>query len=251
MVDLSSRSSEMEHMDRPELSGPALIQALDELGYINRYLGGHRCSIRILEQLIRKRGQDRFPSHRPLRILDVGAGGGDAPAAMASWAEREFIPLRVVAVDFNRQACAYAAERTVSSRSVSVVQADAFFEPFRNESFDYVHCSLFLHHFGTTEAARLLATLFALSRSGLIVNDLRRHPIAYWATRIGSSVMSRSYMVRHDGPISVQRGFTRADLVNLAAASGFQWTLLQRRWAFRYIAVACKSPNSPAPQASR
>jgi hypothetical protein len=107
------------------------------------------------------------------------------------------------------------------------------------------------HHFGTTEAARLLTTLFALSRSGLIVNDLHRHPIAYWATKIGSSVMSRSYMVRHDGPISVQRGFTRADLVNLAAASGFRWTLLQWRWAFRYLAVACKSPNSPAPQAAR
>ena len=168
---------------------------------------------------------------------------------MVSWAERKIMPLRVIAVDFNRQACTYAAQKTVSSGCVSVVQADAFFEPFRSESFDYVHCSLFLHHFETAEAVRLLTTLFTLSRRGLIVNDLRRHPIAYWATRIGSSVMSRSYMVRHDGPVSVKRGFTRADLVDLAAASGFQWTLLQRRWAFRYIAVACKS-TPPAPHAT-
>ena len=247
MVDLSRRSREAEHMDHPGASGVALLRALDELGFINRYLGGHRSSIRVLDTLIHD-SDHGTTAVSPLRILDVGAGGGDTSAALASWADRRGIPLRVVAVDFNREACAYAADRAAMSEHVSVVRADALKEPFPPESFDYVHCSLFLHHFETDAAVGLLTALFALSRRGLIINDLHRHPIAYWATKIGSSVMSRSYMVRHDGPVSVQRGFTRTDLVDLAEASGFRWTHLHWRWAFRYIAVACKS--APA-QASR
>lgn len=237
-------------MDHPGASGVALLRALDELGYINRYLGGHRASIRILDRLIRETNHG-ITAARPLRILDVGSGGGDTPAALASWANRREIPLRVVTVDFNREVCTYAADRTASFEHVSVVRADALREPFRPEAFDYVHCSLFLHHFEADAAVGLLKALFTLSRRGLIVNDLHRHPIAYWATKIGSSLLSRSYMVRRDGPVSVNRGFTRTDLVDLAEASGFRWTRLHWRWAFRYIAVARKTMAPAQPVAGR
>ena len=41
--------------------------------------------------------------------------------------------------------------------------ADAFALPFAPGSFDYVPARVFLHHFATAEAARLLRFLFSLT----------------------------------------------------------------------------------------
>ena len=242
MADLGRRGRDSEYMDRGDVDGQALTSALGELEVINRFLGGHSSSTRALEQLVTADGLGEPGSDRPVRILDVGCGGADVALAFAEWARPHSVDLHIVAVDFNQQACDYARQKTAAACvGVSAVRADAFSMPFADASFDYVHCSLFLHHFEGPEATRLLRALFALSRRGLIVNDLHRHPIAYWAVKWGSALLSRSYLVRHDGPVSVRRGFSRRELIELARSSGFRWSVLRWRWAFRYVAVAAKA----------
>ncbi len=241
MVDLRRRGRDSEFMDRGDVGGQALVSALVELELINRFLGGHSSSTRALEQLVTSDGGRAAPGIGPVRVLDVGSGGSDVALAFLDWARARRVDLHVVAVDFNQQACDYVTRKTAARTGVSAVRADAFSMPFADASFDYVHCSLFLHHFEGPEATRLLRALFALSRRGLIVNDLHRHPIAYWAVKWGSALLSRSYMVRHDGPVSVRRGFSRRELIELARSSGFRWSVLRWRWAFRYVAVAAKA----------
>ena len=104
-------------------------------------------------------------------------------------------------------------------------------------SFDYVHCGRVpapLRHRGRRAAS---ATPVQPHRRGLVVNDLHRHPLSLPAVDWGTRLLSRSSMVRHDGPLCVRRGFRREELGDLA---GFTWHLVDRRWAFRFVATALR-----------
>ena len=225
-------------MDRADVNGMDLEQALEELTLVNRFLGGSRTAIKALEQMVGPTGHAHGPG--PLRILDLGTGAADIPMAMVAWARRHNIPVHIVAVDFNFHTCAWAARRTAAYAEITVQQADVFALPYRPEAFDIVHCGMFLHHFAQTEAATILQIMYGLCRKGIVINDLHRHPLAYYAVHWGMPLLSKSPMVQHDAPVSVLRGFRRADLVNLAVQSGLEPLQIKWRWAFRYVATLLK-----------
>ncbi|MBV8095678.1 MAG: hypothetical protein JO110_21105 [Acetobacteraceae bacterium] len=62
-----------------------------------------------------------------------------------------------------------------------------------------------------------------------------RHAVPYWFLRALPSALGMHRFVRHDGPVSVARGWTREELSQLAKEAGvtarlrwhvpFQWTL--------------------------
>jgi SAM-dependent methyltransferase len=218
-----------EYMDEADIGGQRLFQALRELEAINRYLGGHRTSILGLGQLLRS-----VPASRELAVLDIGAGGGDAAAVIERWGHDTGRSLRVTSMDINPATCAMAKVRGGTARPALVVAGDVFRTPFHARSFDIVHSSLFLHHFGDDDAVKILRTMRSLSRLGVVVNDLHRHPLAYWSVRLGSALLSRSEFVRHDGPLSVLRGFRRHELESVSLAAGAEAVSLCWRWGFRW-----------------
>lgn len=177
---------------------------------------------------------------RGVEILDVGCGGGELVRTASAWAARRGGTARVTLIDFNRQICRRARRRFVQP---SVLQADMFRTPFPLSSFDAIHCGLVLHHFNEVQGAELLRRLAPLCRRALIVSDLHRHPVPYLATAWGSRLLSRSRMVRHDGPLSIRRGFSRGDLAAVARRAGFEWTLLRRVWPYRWLAVLRTGPG--------
>lgn len=219
-----------EEMDRPDVAGPDLDLALADLADIHDHFGGHRCAWR---------GLNRVWAHGTrvagrVRLLDVGCGGGELVRTATDWAARRGLELRLTLVDFNRQVCRSVADRY---REVYVVQCNMMSMSFADQAFDAVHCGLVLHHLGQADGARLLRGLAQLSRRAVIVSDLHRHPVPYLATAIGSRLLSRSHMVRLDGPLSVRRGFTRSDLEALADRAGLRWASLRRVWPFRWLGV--------------
>ncbi len=230
MIDWSRRALGREHMDEAGAAGEGLEQALVELAWINRFLGGYRTTLSAFRQR-------ELPEI--LEVLDIGAGGADIPLALVKWARFQGIETRVVAVDFNPAACAWAARQAAGLPEIRICRADAFALPFVEGSFDYVHCALFLHHFPRAEASRLLGLLFALCRRGLIINDLHRHPLSFYPVKWGVRLLSRSPLVQHDGPLSVLRGFTREELEELGRLSKVPFSI-QWHWAFRWLAVALK-----------
>ncbi len=60
------------------------------------------------------------------------------------------------------------------------VAGDAFRLPFRTGSFDYVFCSLFLHHFQDMDVVRLLRGFAEVARKAVLVIDLERNPVPYY-----------------------------------------------------------------------
>ncbi len=221
-------------MDEAAAAGEDLFYALRELELFNRFLGGQRASLKGLKYLLGGRRQDA------LQILDLGTGAGDIPASMVAWARANGLRLKIVAVDFNPRICAWAKERWSALGEVEFLQADVFHLPFAKESFDVVHSGMFLHHFAREEAAHLLCNMYALCRRGMIINDLHRHPFAYYSIKWLTRLFSRSAMVRHDAPLSVLRGFSETDLRELVVLGQLEKSAIKRRWAFRYVLTALK-----------
>lgn len=226
-----SRARGEEWMDDFSISDARLARALDDLDRANRWLGGVAATRRVLAPLLAQQ--------RRLTVLDLGAGRGDLAGDLVRWAERHEAEIRVTALDANPATVDYARahldqELPAPLRSrVEVVVGDAFHLE-KTQRHDVVHASLFLHHFDDPGVVRLLGGMQAAARLGIIVNDLHRHPLAYYGVRVGGRLLGASPMFRHDGPLSVLRGFRRAELSTLARRAGLATPRLRWHWAFRW-----------------
>jgi SAM-dependent methyltransferase len=231
---LTSRLEARELMDDLSISGPDLTDALDELRWVNRFLGGYAAAFRVLLPFLRSR------RGRKVTILDLGTGLADLPELIVRRAARERLDVEIVAIDANEAAVTHAGavlDRRLPGplrERIELRQMDAERMPFDSGSFDVVIASLFLHHFDDEKAAILLRTMNRLARSGILVNDLHRHPLAYAGIRAVTILLPVSPVFRNDGPVSVRRAFTRADLADLADRAGLEHYIIRWHWAFRW-----------------
>ncbi len=224
------RSHEPEIMDRPGNSREDLQAVLDDIGTINRRLGGARAVLRGVRPFF-----ERHTESRPLKLLDIGTGGADLPKALVRLATRSGVELQVTAVDLDPNTAAIASRKTERCPQIRVVRADAFSLPFADRSFDLVTASLFAHHFPHRDVVRLLNELARRSRIAVVINDLRRHFLPWLAIHVVSRVGRLHPMVVHDGPLSVLRGFTYEELERAARECGAGPFQLTRSWPFRLI----------------
>ncbi len=224
--DFSTRSTEAEIIDDMSLDAAEMHRVLKELGVVNRFLGGYATTIAGVEDFVDEATQS-------LRVLDVGAGGGDTAHRLVDWGRRRGIRVSVVCVDLSFAAVAFARDALATEPRASVIQADVLALPFADASFDVAVCSLFLHHFVQADAARIVASMARVSRLGVVINDLHRHPLAYYAILGLTRILGASPIVRNDGPLSVMRAFRRRDFEEIARSTGLTlepaW-----RWAFRW-----------------
>lgn len=235
MIDLSHRSSDPEIIDDPaSVSSRDMQQTLRELELVNRWLGGQKACLGAARPLVEEIVRNR--PGRPVQILDIGSGGADIPAALVVWAKQHGWTIEVLAIDSNWDACRVARDASAHSSAVSVVQGDVFAPPVRPGSVDLVFCSAFLHHFSNEQIAALLGKLRHLARRAIIINDLERHRLAYWGIGLLTRLFSRSAAVRHDGPLSVRKGFRRKDLDEILSRAGITDARIDHQlWGFRWI----------------
>ena len=153
---------------------------------------------------------------RPIRILDLAAGGGATPIALArraAWAE---LPAEIDGCDLNPQAVRYAQEQA----NHQGVRVRFFVLDALNESippdYDVLTCSLFLHHLDEPEAIALLRRMAAAARRLVLIDDLIRSRWGYFLALIGTRLLSGSRIVHLDGPLSVRGAFTPREVGVLA-----------------------------------
>lgn len=225
------RRFDREMMDDFSVQDERIDRALEELKRINRYLGG-RTTTRKALRMLHQRGTPR----QPLSVLDVGAGGADVLEGMNG-------TVKVTALDRNPRACRFLKDRGYAE----VVCANVLQAPFGEQTFDVVHASLVLHHFQGEDLRRVLCSCLRISRHAVIINDLRRSVFAWLGIRMLTAVFSKSPMVKHDGPVSVLRGFTKKELEDLFASCGVTKYILRRTWAFRWMGVVEKQTRRTLP----
>ncbi|QKG59013.1 methyltransferase domain-containing protein [Hymenobacter sp. BRD128] len=219
-------------MDDLTLATDELRQNLDELETINTWLGGYRPVLAALARL-----RPRFPQGRPLRLADLGSGGGDTLRHVARWARRHGVPAELVGIDANEFMLAYAAAKSQAYPEITYRQADIFSPEFAAQQYEVLTASLFCHHFTDAELVALLRSWHQQARLAVIINDLHRHPLAYYSIKYLTRLLGGSRLVQHDAPLSVARAFSRQDWVRLLAEAGITQYALRWCWAFRWQVV--------------
>lgn len=229
--DFSQRCTEPEIMDGNNYTPEEARAAYADLRRVNRYLGGTRALLRHLLPLM-----EACPS-RPVSLLDVGTGSADIPQAIVRAARLKNLDLQVVAVDANAHALSAARETSDDFPEIHLVQAQALSLPFAKGSFDFVVASELLHHLSTDESAAFLRELHQMARVAFVINDLRRHPIPYYSFWLLSRLFSTNRLIRHDGLVSILRGFTLDDVGELQRRSGLSHLAIYLPFPYRIVMV--------------
>ena len=229
---LKERASGPELMDDVTLATDDLRQNLDELETINTWLGGYQPVLNALNRL-----RSRFPGGRALRLADLGSGGGDTLRHVAHWARKNGIPVDLTGIDANQFMLDYATAKSQDYPEISYQKFDIFSAEFQTRPYDVLTCSLFCHHFTDDELVALLRQWQQQAQVAVVINDLHRHWLAYHSIKWLTRLLGGSYLVKHDAPLSVARGFRRQDWVNLLARAGIKHYELRWRWAFRWQVV--------------
>jgi 2-polyprenyl-3-methyl-5-hydroxy-6-metoxy-1,4-benzoquinol methylase len=224
------RSLRPELMDDPGASPAELRVNLEDLKRINERWGGHRSTFTALSPAL-----SRWPQGRLLKILDVGCGGGDLLVALARECRARNIPAELVGVDCGPGILEIARGAVSGFPEIRLLRADALEPPFPEKSFDFVVCSLVLHHVPPQHAAQFLRGLGALSRSGVIVSDLRRGRLEYVVTFLFTRLFTRGRMSRLDGPLSVLRALTLDEARDLTCAAGWTGAVVRKCFPLRLL----------------
>ena len=231
-MSLARRVHELEHLDHPGLELEQLDHALTQVYDVNRWLGGDRALRRALRPLLADPADQR--------LLDVGTGSGQVALALTAWAARRGRRWSVIGVDHHAQTARLAARRVRRaggrSGTVGVLQADGLRLPFPDRSFDAAFSVLTLHHLEDEPAVALVREMARVARKVVVVNDLERsRPALLGARLLAATVWRGSRITRHDGPLSVRRAFTPAELLAIGERAGLVEPRVRRHPAFRLV----------------
>lgn len=199
---------------------------MDDVERSNTLLGGRRAAIRALDVLL---SQSTLP--RPATLLDVGAGTGDLARAAGRLARARGVQLKTIVLDRAPSLAVRARQGNDESLCASALQL-----PLRDGGVDIAMCSQLLHHFDDREAVRLLAELHRVAAFGVVVADLRRSRIAAWGFRAVSFPLGFHAITRHDGAVSVMRGFTAEELGALVTSATGVIPVVRRSLGWRLAA---------------
>lgn len=204
-VDLSRRAapSELPEWMDEDCTYDDFRQCLLDLGRVNRLTLSYRPTLAYLDRL-----HSKVKSPSPLRIVDVGSGGGDMLRHIEVWARRRGIAVELTGIDLNPYAARAAREFAATDSRIIWITGDAYIHA---GPVDVVLSSLFTHHLEEDEIVRFLAWSEATARQGWFVNDLCREATPYKLFGLMAKVMRWHQFVQHDGPVSFRRSFREED----------------------------------------
>jgi 2-polyprenyl-3-methyl-5-hydroxy-6-metoxy-1,4-benzoquinol methylase len=219
-----SRRRGVEILDAPDVDPDLVTRSLADVARANALFGGLSSALDEIEQTI-----GDLP--RCATLLDVGTGLGDIPCRARSLAREHGVDLSTIGLDS-------ALELTRASRPVVTftVCGDALRLPFADRSVDIVMCSQVLHHFAGSEALTLIREMNRVARIRVVVSDLRRSWIAAAGLWLASFPLRFHAVSRHDGVVSVLRGFTPEELSDTVNEAVAKKPLVRKRRVFRITA---------------
>lgn len=215
-----------EHIDDPALDGAMALRSLEDVARSNALFGGRRAVLDAFGAVLVE------ADGSPLTLLDVGTGIGDIPWHARRLAARRGIALETYGVELSPVLAAASRARVDAS-----ICADAFALPFADRSIDVVTCSQVAHHFAEPELLRLLRELDRVARRRVIVADLRRSYLAAAGFWLVSWPLRFHPITRHDGVLSVFRGFVPDELASLVTRATGVVAQVRRGFGWRVVST--------------
>lgn len=211
------RIESAELLDEHDAPPDEMRRSLRDLRRFNRYAGGLRIYRKLVRSLV---GEAAAPV-----VLDVGTGTSDLVQYLPRVAKR-------IGVDFKIDHLIYGRE--LGGPHVMRVVGDAWRLPFRDDSVDVVTSGHFFHHFAPDENVQLLSEAMRVARTGVAVNDTRRHiaPLAFVHAISALRLVGR--ITRFDAPASVRQGYTSREAGAVAARVTASRRKVLHLWPFRF-----------------
>jgi ubiquinone/menaquinone biosynthesis C-methylase UbiE len=202
--------------------------SLKDLRMFNSLFGGVHTMSSLLRRVAQKRGL------KQISWVDVAGGEGYVATRTQRSLARSGISSHPVILD---------RAPTHLGNTHPAVCGDALALPFRDNSFDAVGCSLFLHHLEPDEIIRFAQEGLRVARHAFLVQDLQRHPLHLTLSYLGMPLY-RSRITRHDAVASIQRAYTvdevKTILSRVASAENIE---IRKFFLFRMGVIVWKQPN--------
>jgi 2-polyprenyl-3-methyl-5-hydroxy-6-metoxy-1,4-benzoquinol methylase len=226
-MNFTKRSGMKELLDGDHIPFEDILLNMRELNTINTLLGGHAITIAGFKKIAGNKKQ--------VHICEIGCGGGDNLVAVYQYAKKNEIELKITGIDIKKECIAVAQQRTElqdATLLVSDYRAIAF-----DKKPDIIFSSLFCHHFSHEALVQQILWMQAGATTGFFINDLQRHRLAYYAIKLLTQLFSSSYLVKNDAPLSVARGFVKAEWESILDEADVKKYTIQWKWAFRYLVI--------------
>ncbi|HEX3101116.1 MAG TPA: methyltransferase domain-containing protein [Pyrinomonadaceae bacterium] len=218
------RSTELERLDTGDFTPAEYAKWQREMRVIHRLFGEMRALRNSLGRAFLESGE------KNVSVLDVGAGSGELLRSLTSQIEGAFL----VGVELNADAV-----RTIRDAGLNSLRADAMKLPFADDCFDYVFCSLFLHHLDDGPAMTMLGEMSRVARKRIFVIDLNRSPVAYYFYKLVGGLFLQPFTLE-DGALSILRSRPPDELTDLAERAGLKDIRVQHSRANRLILSGTK-----------
>jgi SAM-dependent methyltransferase len=204
-----------ELLDGPLPDADVLAGNLRDLSRANQWFGGTDLSARAIATLV--------GDTTDVSLLDVGTGAADIPLALLDRAGRAGRHWTVTGLDSRSEVLAAAAmvdPRVSAMQGLTLRVGDGRRLPFPDRSFDVAHASLVVHHLDPDDVVAVLLEMRRVARVGVVINDLVRSRVAWGLAWAFSHGLTRNPFTRHDATLSVDRAYTRSELVGLLDRAG-------------------------------
>lgn len=209
-----------EQMDDPDCDEATLRRTYAQFRVVNAAVSGWCSTYRRHVRPVLRRG-------RLSTVLDLGSGGGDLARALARWAARDGLAVRVTGADPDGRAHAWATGRR-GATDVTFRQALGRDLVAEGAVFDVVVSNHVLHHLDDDQIQDFLAASRRLARLRVVHSDIVRSRAAYALFSLGTLPFFPGSFIRQDGLVSIRRSYTPEELAVLVPSG---WRVeRQRPW---------------------
>jgi ubiquinone/menaquinone biosynthesis C-methylase UbiE len=223
------RSTRPERIDTGDYTDEEYRTFMREIRFINQKL----CDRSALEKTLL--AEIERVDLREFSVLDVGAGSGELLAVIADFARESERHARLLGLDLNELSAREIAGETLRYPEIAAVRGDALRLPFDDDVFDYCVCSLFTHHLTDKQIPLVLAEMSRVARRGIVVIDLERSAVAWGLYRLFCFAYRISPLVRHDGLLSIRKGFRTGEFDAIGRSAGLKEFKVCRQAPYRVV----------------
>lgn len=197
-----ARRTGHELLDDPRVPDELVVRSHADIARANALFGGTRAVVARVRAIA-----DRLPQS-PL-VVDVGSGSGDILHAVCVALRETGRQPRPVAIDV-----ALSLAPAVRRRGAFFICGSILALPLPAACADLVIAAQVVHHFPPASVHSVISELNRVARHAVLISDLRRSWFAAAGLWLTSFPLGFHPASRHDGVVSVMRGFAHDELRN-------------------------------------